>query len=47
MITFIIPTVNRPSLKRAIDSLYAQTLSEWKAIIIYDGVEPSEDYSSE
>ena len=46
MITFFIPTINRPSLGRAIDSLYAQTSEEWKAIIIYDGVEPTEDYSS-
>ena len=46
MITFIIPTVNRPQLGRAIDSLYAQTSEEWKAIIVYDGIKPSEDYSS-
>ena len=46
-ITFIIPSVNRDTLKRSIDSLYRQTNKNWLAIIIYDGVEPTQDFSSE
>lgn len=39
MITFIVPTINRPTLHRAIDSLIAQTDGDWKCIVIFDGVE--------
>lgn len=39
MITFIIPSLNRPTLKRTIDSLLKQTNPNWKCIIIYDGVD--------
>lgn len=46
-ITFIIPSINRKTLKRTIDSLYSQTNQNWFAIIIYDGVDPDYDYSSE
>lgn len=38
MITFIIPSLNRPTLRRTIDSLISQTSKNWKAIVIYDGV---------
>ena len=37
-ITFIIPSINRPSLPRTIDSLIQQKNPNWKAIIIFDGV---------
>lgn len=37
-ITFIIPSINRHSLPRTIDSLIQQKNPNWKAIIIFDGV---------
>ena len=37
-ITFIIPSINRPSLPRTINSLILQKNPNWKAIIIFDGV---------
>ncbi len=37
-ITFIIPTIGRATLIRTIESLLNQTVSEWKAIIIFDGI---------
>jgi UDP-glucose:(glucosyl)LPS beta-1,3-glucosyltransferase len=39
MITFIIPSINRPTLQRTINSLLLQTNPNWKCIVIYDGVE--------
>jgi hypothetical protein len=39
VITFIIPSLNRPTLKRTIDSLLAQTDPHWQCIIVYDGCE--------
>jgi glycosyltransferase involved in cell wall biosynthesis len=39
MITFIIPSLNRPTIKRTIESLFNQTSNQWKAIIVYDGVD--------
>lgn len=38
MITFIIPTINRPSLKNSLESLINQTKSNWKAIVLFDNV---------
>lgn len=38
IITFIIPTIGRKTLKNTISSLINQTDGEWKAIIIFDGV---------
>jgi len=38
-ITFIIPSVNRPTLSRSVDSLLNQTNSNWECIIVYDGVD--------
>lgn len=38
MITFIIPSTNRDTLSRAIESLQNQTNTNWKAVIVYDGV---------
>jgi glycosyltransferase involved in cell wall biosynthesis len=40
-ITFIIPTIGRSSLQQTIHSLLKQTNPNWKAIIIFDGVEPT------
>jgi len=39
MLTFIIPSINRPTLKRTLDSLLSQTDPDWKAIVVFDGVE--------
>jgi glycosyltransferase involved in cell wall biosynthesis len=39
VITFIIPSINRESLSKCIDSLINQTNPNWKCIIIYDGVD--------
>jgi glycosyltransferase involved in cell wall biosynthesis len=39
MITFIVPSLNRTTLKRTINSLLNQTNPNWKCIIIYDGVD--------
>ena len=37
-ITFIIPSIGRETLSRTIKSLENQTISNWKAIIVFDGV---------
>jgi glycosyltransferase involved in cell wall biosynthesis len=41
MITFIIPSIGKPTLQRAINSIKNQTSDDWKAIIIFDGIEPT------
>lgn len=38
-ITFIIPSINRPTLQRSINSLINQTNPNWECIVIYDGVD--------
>lgn len=38
-ITFVIPSLSRPTLNRTIDSLLKQTNPSWKCIIVYDGVD--------
>jgi glycosyltransferase involved in cell wall biosynthesis len=40
-ITFIIPTIGRKTLENSINSLLNQTISDWKAIIIFDGINPT------
>lgn len=35
--TFIIPTIGRPALNRAIKSLFVQTDKHWTAIVVWDG----------
>jgi glycosyltransferase involved in cell wall biosynthesis len=40
-ITFIIPTIGRPTLQLTLNSLIKQTNPQWKAIIIFDGIEPT------
>ena len=36
-VTFIIPSLNRPSLVRSLDSLFNQTDTDWCCIIVFDG----------
>jgi glycosyltransferase involved in cell wall biosynthesis len=43
MITFITPTIGRATLKNTIESVLNQTDGDWKYIIVFDGVEPSEE----
>lgn len=38
-VTFVIPTIGRETLSRALDSVKGQTLEDWDAIIVADGVE--------
>ena len=38
-ITFVIPSINRPSIINAVNSLLNQTNPNWECIIIYDGVD--------
>jgi glycosyltransferase involved in cell wall biosynthesis len=40
LVTFIIPTLGRPTLKRTVQSLQAQHNPNWEAIIIFDGLAP-------
>ena len=40
-LTFIIPTIGRSTLIDSIKTLLNQTNSKWKAIIIFDGIEPT------
>jgi len=37
-VTFIIPSLNRPTLDRTVESLLSQTNENWEAIILFDGV---------
>jgi len=39
LITFIIPTINRPTLDRTIKSVLKQTYSNWRCVVIFDGVD--------
>lgn len=41
MITFIIPSIGKHTLQQTINSIENQTIVDWKAIIIFDGVEPT------
>jgi len=41
-ITFIIPSIGRPTLKRTLLSLQKLNVKEWKAIVVFDGVEKCE-----
>ena len=38
-ITFIIPSLNRPTISKSVESLLNQTNPNWKCIIVYDGVD--------
>ena len=41
LITFIIPSIGRPSLQRTINSLMDMKDPDWKAIIVFDGINPT------
>jgi glycosyltransferase involved in cell wall biosynthesis len=41
IITFVIPTIGRPTLTRTINSLKKLNNKNWKAIIVFDGIEPN------
>lgn len=41
MITFLIPSIGRPSVQAAVDSLYKQTIPNWRAIVCFDRVQPN------
>jgi glycosyltransferase involved in cell wall biosynthesis len=38
LITFIIPTIGRSTLSNTLDCLIKQTIPNWKAIVIFDGI---------
>jgi len=40
-LTFIIPTIGRETLRLTLQSLKNQTITNWKAIVIFDGIEPT------
>jgi len=40
-ITFIIPTIGRSTLQQTIQCLLQQTNPAWKAIIVFDGIDPT------
>ena len=42
LITFIVPTINRPTLDNTIQSLLNQTNPNWKCFVLYDGVDGKE-----
>jgi glycosyltransferase involved in cell wall biosynthesis len=41
LITFVIPSIGRKSLKRTINSLKNINNKNWNAIIVFDGIEPN------
>ena len=47
MITFIIPTIGRESLQESLNSIINQTNKNWKAIVVFDGIEPTIQSSDE
>jgi glycosyltransferase involved in cell wall biosynthesis len=47
LVTFIIPTIGRDTLRRTIQSLEKQTNDNWKAIIIFDSCSPTVELNSE
>jgi glycosyltransferase involved in cell wall biosynthesis len=46
LVTFIIPSINRPTLRRALDSIAAQTNVAFRAVLIMDGCKAPEFVSS-
>ena len=47
LITFVIPSIGRPSLATTLQSLQRQTCPLWKAIVVFDGIPPSLTVSDE
>ena len=41
LVTFVIPTIGRQSLVRAVDSIINQPEWNWRAIVVFDGREPN------
>ncbi len=46
-ITFIIPTIGRPTLSKSIESLINQKNKNWEAIVIFDGIKPNIEINDE
>lgn len=46
MITFIVPSIGRPTLAETVQSINTQTSPQWEAIIVFDGVKPITDIAS-
>jgi glycosyltransferase involved in cell wall biosynthesis len=46
-ITFIIPTIGRETLKDTLSCLLMQTNPNWRAVVIFDGIESNIDVSDE
>ena len=46
-VTFIIPSIGRSSLKRAVESVINQGDWNWKIIIVFDGIEPNIDFNND
>ena len=40
-LTFIIPSIGRPSLINSLESIINQTVCDWCAIVMFDGIEPT------
>jgi glycosyltransferase involved in cell wall biosynthesis len=40
-ITFIIPTIGRETLNRTLQSIKNQTINDWDAVVVFDGVSPN------
>lgn len=38
LVTFVIPSIGRPTLKRSLQSLEQQTYKIWKALVVFDGL---------
>ena len=39
-VTFIIPSLGRKTLLRSLDSLRSQTNNRWKAVVVFDNIDP-------
>ncbi len=46
-VTFIIPTLGRPTLKIAVESIINQPDWNWSAIVVWDGISPNYDSGNE
>jgi len=41
LVTFIIPTIGRPTLTKTLDSILNNTDPNWNAIVMFDGIQPT------
>lgn len=41
LITFIIPTIGRSTLTKSIESLKKLNFKNWRAVVVFDGIEPN------